>query len=311
MFNKKWGGPLFCSDGKDSADDHWAKVESRRNYESNGKERVYIKRQSDGTYKIFSKKWKGPLFCSDHTHDLGDHWTFFEERPSYENNGKERWTIERQKDGHFKLFNKKWGGPLFCADSRDGLGDFIVLVEPRKSYEKNGKERWEFEKIPSAVISRPLTLEDGEYKMFNKKWGGPLFCSDSKDSSDDHWAWVEARRNYENNGKERVYLKKQSDGTYKIFSKKWKGPLFCSDYTDDLGDHWTFFEERPSYENNGKERWTIERQNDGHYKLFNKKWGGPLFCADSKDWQGHHRVWVEQRKSYESNEKERWEFEQM
>ena len=147
--------------------------------------------------------------------------------------------------------------------------------------------------------------------MFNKKWGGPLFCGDGTDRGGDHWAWVEERRNYENNGKERVYLKRQPDGTYKIFSKKWKGPLFCGDGTDNSGDHWAWFEPRPTYENNGKERWTIELQSDGHFKIFNKKWGGPLFCGDSKDSGGDHWVWVEPRRNYENNGKERWQLQRM
>ena len=138
-----------------------------------------------------------------------------------------------------------------------------------------------------------------------------MFCGDGTDKDGDHYAWVEARRNYENNGKERILVQKQIDGSFKLFNKKWNGPMFCADGTDSHGDHWGFFEPCPTYENNGKERWFIEKQSDGFYKIFNKKWGGPLFCGDGKDSCGDHWVWVEPRRTYENNGKERWEFQRM
>lgn len=53
-------------------------------------------------------------------------------------------------------------------------------------------------------------------------------------------------------------LSPRFDGKYKIFSDKY-GPLFCGDSTDSAGDHKAWGEPRHSYENNGKERWTLKR----------------------------------------------------
>ena len=152
-------------------------------------------------YKLFNKKWRGPLFCGDSKDKDGDHYIFTEERPDYENNGKERWIIEcvDQTNQIYKLFNKKWKGPLFCGDSTDKDGDHFVCVEERPNYENNGKERWKIQ---------PVDSEFTEFTLFNVKWGGRLFCGDSKDKAGDHWAWVEPKANYENNGKERWFIKK-------------------------------------------------------------------------------------------------------
>ena len=51
-------------------------------------------------------------------------------------------------------------------------------------------ERWNIQPVDSKFT---------EFKLFNVKWGGPLFCLDDKDKDGDHWAWVPPRVNYENN----------------------------------------------------------------------------------------------------------------
>eukprot|EP00413_Alexandrium_margalefii_P038239 CAMPEP_0204599842 /NCGR_PEP_ID=MMETSP0661-20131031/55081_1 /ASSEMBLY_ACC=CAM_ASM_000606 /TAXON_ID=109239 /ORGANISM="Alexandrium margalefi, Strain AMGDE01CS-322" /LENGTH=269 /DNA_ID=CAMNT_0051610605 /DNA_START=47 /DNA_END=856 /DNA_ORIENTATION=- len=154
-------------------------------------------------------------------------------------------------------------------------------------------------------------LPNGTYKLRNAKWGGPLFCGDGTDGCGDHWAWVEPSAHYENRGKERWELKRQGDGTYKLFNEKWGGPLFCGDGADGIGDHWAWVAPQRNYECNGKERWEIELQDDGTYKLFNVRWGGPLFCGDGSDVCGDHWAWVEPRRTYENKGKERWTIERM
>ena len=153
-------------------------------------------------------------------------------------------------------------------------------------------------------------LENCEYKLFNKKWKGPLFCGDGTDSQNDHRVWVEKNVNYENNGKERWYIKcvDNTNQIYKIFNKKWKGPLFCGDGTDRDNDHHIWVEKNINYENNGKERWKIIPIDNQfkEFKLTNVKWGGPLFCGDGTDSSGDHYAWVAPTANYEQTEKERW-----
>ena len=95
-------------------------------------------------------KWNGPLYCGDGTNSEGDHIVWVTPSPDYENAGKERWIIERQEDGTYKLFNGKWKGPLFASDSTDSSGDKYLLVEPSIDYENQGKERWHLELIEAS-----------------------------------------------------------------------------------------------------------------------------------------------------------------
>jgi len=316
IFNVKWGGPLFCGEGTDSGGDHHIWVEQRRNYENKGKELWDVEKQKDGTYKIRNARWGCPLFCADSKSNTGDHYAFGEPRKDYENNGKERWTIDVQENGTVKLSNGKWGGRLFCGDGTDSGGDHRVWIEPRLTYENNGKERWEMRfqgNTPSPLLGLPPipmsgTIANGRYKLFNVKWGGPMFCGEGKDSGGDHHIWVEPRRNYENQGKELWDFEKQDDGTWKIRNARWGCPLFCGDSKDNGGDHYAFGEPRKDYENNGKERWYIQVQDNGTLKLSNGKWGGRLFCGDGMDSGGDHRVWIEPRLSYENKGKESWEL---
>ena len=109
--------------------------------------------------------------------------------------------IERQSDGTYKFYNKKWGGVLFCADdSKDG--DRWAWFHPNRSYEGSGRARWRIEK-----------QADGYFKVINVHFGGPLFCGDSE-SGGDHWAWVEPRPDYEYQGKERWEIQKQHDSDH-------------------------------------------------------------------------------------------------
>lgn len=168
-----------------------------------------------------------------------------------------------------------------------------------------------FEVKPPKVANPPKAAADGprQAKLYNVKWGGPLFCGDGSDRGGDHWAWVASKRNYQANGKEIWTITKQQDGTFKLFNGKWKGPLFCGDSADGSGDRWAWVENNPNYENGGKERWRLEKQADQTYKLFNGKWKGPLFCGDGTDGGGDHWAWVEPNPGYENNGKERWHIE--
>jgi len=152
-------------------------------------------------------------------------------------------------------------------------------------------------------------LRNGVYKLRNGKHNGPLFCGDGTDSWGDHYVWVEPSTNYENAGKELWNIEVQADGTYKLFNVKWSGPLFGGTGTDSAGLHIAWVRPLVDYENQGKERWIIERQEDGAYKLFNVKWKGPLFASDSTDSSGNHHLLVEPTIEYENEGKERWHLE--
>jgi len=54
-------------------------------------------------------------------------------------------------------------------------------VSPISDYERNGKERWKIVPVDNTFT---------EFKLFNVKWGGPLFCGDTKCDNGDHLAWV-------------------------------------------------------------------------------------------------------------------------
>ena len=108
-------------------------------------------------------------------------------------------------------------------------------------------------------------------------------------------------------------VERQPDGTYKLFNKKWKGPLFCGIGTDSCGDHWTWFPETPNWNNRGKPGlWVIKKESDGWYTITNKTFGGPLFCGSGTDGCGDHWAWVPKNPTdYDNNDKARWKFQQM
>jgi len=176
------------------------------------------------------------------------------------------------------------------------------------------RERELHEAQQDANKKPAIRLRDGgTYKIRNKKWGGTLFTGWGKDNHGDHHIWLEPREEYVNRGKERWTLHRCGDGNWKLRScAEWAhgAPLFCGDDVDGHKDHWAWAHPNRDYENSGKERWEIVPQSDGSYKLYNAKWGTPLFCGDGIDHYEDHRVWCEYRRSYENNGKERWIFEE-
>jgi len=148
----------------------------------------------------------------------------------------------------------------------------------------------------------------GWYKIFNQEFKAPLFTWDGVDKDGDHGMWIEHRPDYENGGKERFFVQLQPDGWYKIFNKKWEGPLIPGSWADHAGDHYAWVRPLPDYEGGGNERWSIENQTDGTYKLFNKRWKGPLFAGVRPNNEGNHRTYVATR-AQSLGDRERWVLE--
>ena len=147
--NGKHNGPIFSKN--ELLDDfNYPTRVAPYEWEDAGRELWNIEVQADGTYKLFNVKWSGPLFGGTGTDSAGLHIAWVRPLVDYENQGKERWIIERQEDGAYKLFNVKWKGPLFASDSTDSSGDHHLLVEPTIEYEHEGKERWDLELIEAA-----------------------------------------------------------------------------------------------------------------------------------------------------------------
>merc|ERR1712048_682897 len=277
---------------------------------------MYIKRKDDGTYKIYNKKWDAVLYCAEDAAEDGDKWAWFYPKGAFNKDDRNaRWRIELQKDGYYKVINDHFGCPLFTGDTENDIGDRWCWVEPNEDYEYEGKERWAIVRClcDAEKASKPY-LANGWYKLMNQKWEGTFFCGDNVDDDGRHWAWTEPHRDYENNGKERMYFERQEDdGTYKIYNQKWDCILYCAEDTpEEGGDRWAWFYPKESYDKDCRNlRWRIEQQSDGYYKLFNEEFGGPLFCGDSEDDSGDHWAWVEPNVDYENGGKERWTIVQV
>lgn len=155
-------------------------------------------RLPDGEYKI-QNAYKGVLFCSDEVLRGGNIWPLVSAHPGYENGDQERWHIQCQPDGNYKIRNKKHGGPLFAGDnlnlgpSEQNDQNHWAWVEPNPDYSNNGKELWSIEH-----------QADGTYKLTNGKWNaGPLFCSNYTNPDGHYKPKTIMDSNYEDEGKER------------------------------------------------------------------------------------------------------------
>ena len=116
---------------------------------------------------------------------------------------------------------------------------------------------------------------------------------------------------YEDRGMERMIVKRQSDGTYKIFNKKWGGPLFCSLEREWDRDYVTYFSEKINYDDGEGTRWKMESQSNGTYKIINVLLNRVLFCAGSHNSSGHNYLWAEGPNGTGDKRKEQWDFELM
>lgn len=150
----------------------------------------------------------------------------------------------------------------------------------------------------------PLTLQDvvrlcgndiyknpgREFKIFNKHYQGILYSQGERDFQDDRRVWVEPRRMFQNEGAERWYIINTGQVSnnmteFKIFNKRFKGPLFNgATFGGDHNDYNIFCEDEPAYENAGKERWYLQNTSvQGEFRLINKCFESVLIQQDKKD----------------------------
>merc|ERR1712080_788257 len=165
--------------------------------------------------------------------------------------------------------------------------------------------------LTTKTSNYTMDLPDGLYMVRNQRFDVPLFCGTGTDDLGDHWAWCVSQYDYANEGKELIRLEREPDGTFMIYNRKYQTRMFCGDGTDDGGDHWAWFMKPERWESRDLERWNIEQQDDGSYKIFNIEYGGPLFCGEGTDDNDDHWVWVAPDYDYENDGKERWFFERI
>ena len=195
-------------------------------------------------------------------------------------------------------------GQILPVDKNEGTQISVLNTDEYTEENINGNR---FDRKYDNIMKSGI-IPDGEYKLFSRKHRGSLFCGDGPDGCKDHWARVERRPGIETEENNRWHIRRQSDGTYKLFNGKHKGPLFCGDATDRFGDHWVRVESNTEYENDGQERWRIEKQYDGSFKLFNVYWNTPLFCGKGRDSIKNQWAWVYSRKRYQDEDKEKWKI---
>merc|ERR1712080_296294 len=136
--------------------------------------------------------------------------------------------------------------------------------------------------LTTKTSNYTMDLPDGLYMVRNQRFDVPLFCGTGTDDLGDHWAWCASQYDYANEGKELIRLEREPDGTFMIYNRKYQTRMFCGDGTDDGGDHWAWFMKPERWESRDRERWNIEQQDDGSYKIFNIEYGGPLFCREGE-----------------------------
>jgi len=142
------------------------------------------------------------------------------------------------------------------------------------------------------------------FKIFNKKYRGPLFHSDVLVKGKNKLALVNERYDYEDGGKEIFELSGPLGETFKINSVNIYSvfcPLMCS-------KNIVFFYKSHSCESQAE--WFIRQQSDGTYTIINKKTRQALYCDDAKDERGNRRVQMGPAK-YENDGSDRWIFQLM
>ena len=148
---------------------------------------------ADGEYKLFSASHRGPQFSGDSVGKKGNHNVWVEQRETYENRGKERWHIRRQRDGTYTLRSKKHGGLLFASTMMKNYGN--VKYSKAKTEKKLGSQKgkggtefWVIKKLPN-----------GKIKLYSKSQKGALISLDDKDKGGDHYVMVSRNPNSKNN----------------------------------------------------------------------------------------------------------------
>ena len=143
--------------------------------------------------------------------------------------------------------------------------------------------------------------QDYLFKIFNKKYRGPLFRADILVGEKNKLALVNERHDYEDGGKEILYVCGPSydKATFRIRSLF--GPLYCS-------ENMALFYN--SYISKSQAEWFIDQQSDGTYTIINKKTRQALYCDDAKDERGNRRVQMGPTE-YKNDGSDRWIFQLM
>ena len=148
-----------------------------------------------------------------------------------------------------------------------------------------------------------MDYQDYIFKIFNKKYRGPLFHADVLVGGKYKLALVNERHDYEDGGKEILELCGPLGETFKINSVF--GPLMCVNKFKNK----VFFYK--SYSTESLAEWVIRQQSDGTYKIINKKTRQALYCDDAKDERGNRRVQMGPNSNYENDGSDRWIFQLM
>ena len=151
-------------------------------------------------FKIFGKIFNSPLFSGDQKDHNGNNVAWCAPDSKYSSStGKEDFYIIRTGitsfgNEEFKIKNVAHNAFLQMDAKTDGTDRYVTL-----STTEDGK--------PEQTWYIVNADNDKEFKIFNKKFCGPLFCGTGKDGCGDHWAWVNADFQYENKGKERWFIR--------------------------------------------------------------------------------------------------------
>lgn len=94
VINKWTGAPVFSSDYKDGAGDHFCKISVYKTYD-HAKAQWRIEKQSDGTYKFYNEHHGGPLFSAWAKDSAGDHKLLMQTKRSYDSS-RSRWKLEKK-----------------------------------------------------------------------------------------------------------------------------------------------------------------------------------------------------------------------
>ena len=138
------------------------------------------------------------------------------------------------------------------------------------------------------------------FKIFNKKYRGPLFHADVLVKGKYKMPLVNERHDYEDGGKEIFRVCGPSNNmTFKIYSVF--DPLL-------FYDNMTIFYRSNSSKSQAE--WFIQQQRDGTYTIMNNKTRQALYCDDAKDERGNRRVQMGPAK-YKNDGSDRWIFQLM
>ena len=143
-----------------------------------------------------------------------------------------------------------------------------------------------------------MDYQDYTYKIFNKKYHGPLFHANVLVEGKYKLALVNERHDYEDGGKEILEVVGPLCGTFKINSEF--GPLLCY-------KNMAFFYK--SYSSKSEADWYIRQCSDGTYKIINKETRQALYCDDAKDERGNREVRMGPRPNDENDGSDRWIFQ--